>query len=176
MNPSKVLLNAYWEALYRRLAARRRELEKLAEELLGRELRRQPPPRLDRNAYDAYVDACLSFIDERLETYNPIGIQYAFDADRRSSAAQLELQLDWYDSRAEFESLLAAVERKAALLTTDDRTDELVDELIAECGAFPDRSIISTYEAAPSLSRLPDYIVARAIEQVIRADESDEGG
>jgi hypothetical protein len=34
-------------------------------------------------------------------------------------------------------------------------------------GAFPDKSIISAYEADPALGKLPDYVVARAIEEII---------
>jgi hypothetical protein len=45
---------------------------------------------------------------------------------------------------------------------------ELAGELIKEVGAFPDGSIISTYEVKPAPGKLPDYIVARAIEETIR--------
>jgi hypothetical protein len=40
-------------------------------------------------------------------------------------------------------------------------------ELIKEQGAFPDRSIIASYQVAPALNKLPDYIVAQAIEQIL---------
>jgi len=43
----------------------------------------------------------------------------------------------------------------------------LADELIKDVGAFPDKSIISAYKASPALSKLPDYVVATAIEEII---------
>jgi len=43
----------------------------------------------------------------------------------------------------------------------------LAAELITQVGAFPDKSIIAGYEAKPGLRKLPDYIVARAIEEII---------
>ncbi len=51
---------------------------------------------------------------------------------------------------------------------TDEKMYRLADELIKKLGAYPDKSIISAYEAKPALGKLPDYIVARAIEEIIR--------
>jgi hypothetical protein len=50
---------------------------------------------------------------------------------------------------------------------TEDKLRSLAEEIIAEVGVFPDRSIISAYEEKPSLNKLPDYIVARTIEAFI---------
>jgi len=36
-----------------------------------------------------------------------------------------------------------------------------------DVGAFPDKSIILAYEADPALGKLPDYVVARSIEEII---------
>jgi len=49
----------------------------------------------------------------------------------------------------------------------EERLPILVDELIQKVGAFPDKSIISAYEAAPALNRLPDYVVAKVIEEIV---------
>ena len=54
---------------------------------------------------------------------------------------------------------------------TDDNLRGLAEDLIRRVGAFPDKSIISTYEAAPHLRKLPDYIVARAVEEVVASEE-----
>ena len=51
---------------------------------------------------------------------------------------------------------------------TDENVHVLAEELIGKVGAFPDKSIIAGYEAKPALQKLPDYIVAGAIEQLIR--------
>jgi len=78
------------------------------------------------------------------------------------------LQLDWYDSRAEFKSLVRAASSKAQTDEMEERLGLLAEELIKELGAFPDKSIISGYKAEPCLRKLPDYIVARTIEEIVR--------
>ena len=168
MNETSLLLNVYYEALYERLEAKRGLLVTRIEKLLREEVRNRGFRKLDEEKYAAYRDACLAFVDERLETYNPIGIQYTFDRIRAQEAIELELQLNWYDSQAEFEALIEVVRGKTEAEMTEKRMWELADELIKEVGAFPDKSIISTYKAKPGLSKLPDYIVARAIEEIIR--------
>jgi hypothetical protein len=50
---------------------------------------------------------------------------------------------------------------------TEENMRRLADELIRKVGAFPDRSIIPAYEAEPALGKLPDYVVARAIEETL---------
>ena len=168
MNETKLLLNAYFEALYELLEAKKDLLVIKIEQLLRAETEKQWRGDFDEEKYAAYRDACLAFVDERIETYNPIGIQYTFERVRAREAIELELQLNWYDSRAEFEALTKAVSRKVEVGAEDERMQELADELIKEIGAFPDTSIITTYEAKPGLGKLPDYVVARAIEGIIK--------
>ncbi|MFA5252025.1 MAG: hypothetical protein WC454_05525 [Phycisphaerae bacterium] len=168
MNEKNLLLKAYYEALYENLEANKELLATRIEKLLREEIVKRGFENFDEEKYAAYRDACLAFVEERLETYNPIGIQYTFDRIRAKEAAELELQLNWYDSRAEFETLLEAVRAKAEIEMSEERMRQLADELIKEAGAFPDGSIISAYEAAPTLGKLPDYIVARAIEEAVR--------
>ena len=168
MNETNLLLKAYYEALYEQLEANREPLATRIEKLLKEEIVNRRFGNFDEEKYAAYQDACLAFVDERMETYNPIGIQYTFDRIRTQEAIELELQLDWYDSQAEFEALIEAVRAKAEVEMTEERMRRLADELIKEVGAFPDRSIISAYEAEPALGKLPDYVVARAIEETIR--------
>jgi hypothetical protein len=168
MNDVRLLLNAYYETLHHRLEGNKELLAAKIEKLLRDEFKKRCFDNFDEQKVAAYRDACLAFIDERIEAYNPIGIQYTYDRARRKGAAQLELQLNWYDSRAEFEALRKAARAKMETAVTEEDLSKLVDELIAEVGVFPDRSIVSTYEAGPALNRLPDYIVARAIEQIIR--------
>ncbi|MGA1979443.1 MAG: hypothetical protein ABSG99_02605 [Sedimentisphaerales bacterium] len=168
MNEANLLLKAYYEALYEYLEANKELLATKIEKLLKEEIVKGGFGDFDEEKYTAYRDACLAFVDERLETYNPVGIQYTFDRIRAQDAVELELQLNWYDSQAEFEALLEAVRAKAEDGMTEDRMRELANELIKEAGAFPDRSIISAYEAEPALGKLPDYVVARAIEETIR--------
>jgi len=175
MDQIKLLLNAYYEALYHRLEANKALLALKIEDLLKQEITKRcfadfSAGRLtaDDDKFAAYRDACLAFVDERIETYNPIGIQYTFDRIRAKEVLELELQLNWYDSRAEFAALRQAARDKAEPQMSEERMKELADELIAEVGAFPDKSIICAYEAEPALNKLPDYIVGRAIEEILR--------
>jgi len=167
MSDTSILLKAYYEALYEQLQARKELLADRIEELLTAEIAARAFGDFGREKYAAYKDACLAFVDERIEAYNPIGIQYLYDRDRAGSAFELELQLDWYDSRAEFAALVQAAREKAEPDVTESRLRRLAEELIEKVGAFPDKSIIAAYEAKPGLNKLPDYIVARTIEEII---------
>ncbi|MBA7628803.1 hypothetical protein ES703_36299 [subsurface metagenome] len=168
ISEADVLLKAYYEALHNKLKAKRHLLVKAAEKLLKKEIAKQGFEDFDEDKYTAYRDACVAFVDERIETYNPVGVQYTFERVRAKEAFELELQLDWYDSRAEFEALTEAVREKAGSSMSEQRIWQLADELIRLVGAFPDKSIISGYEAGPALKKLPDYVVARVIEEIIR--------
>ncbi|MHC4110730.1 MAG: hypothetical protein ACYSUY_06630 [Planctomycetota bacterium] len=167
MNETKLLLNAYYEALHDRLEADIQLLTKRIEKLLQAEFTNCDLGNIEQEKFDAYRDACLAFIDERIEMYNPIGIQYTFGSTKRKQAFELELQLNFYDSRAEFEALVEAARSKLQARTDEQQLPELADELIKDIGAFPDKSIISAYEAEPALNKLPDYITAQAIEEIV---------
>ena len=167
MSETSLLLKAYYEALYDRLEDRKAFLMGRVDKLLAEEIRLRGFGHFDREKFIAYRDACLAFLDERIELYNPIGIQYVFDRSRARDAFELELQLNWYDSRDEFEALVEAARDKTEPDVTPERLRLLAWELIETVGAFPDRSIITAYEAKPALNKLPDYVVARVIEELI---------
>jgi hypothetical protein len=168
MDEIKLLLNWYYETLYNRLQSGRGLLAARIEKLLRNEITKLGCKNFDQEKYAAYRQACLAFIDERIEAYNPVGFQYTFDRISSPEAVELELQLNWYDSSAEWQGLLEAVQQKTQAGITEDGLQQLADELIQQYGAFPDNSIISAYEAVPALNKLPDYIVARLIEDIIR--------
>ncbi len=167
MNETKVLLQAYYETLYEWLEERRPLIADRIDKLLAEEVEKQGYEGFDKGKLAAYREACMAFVDERIETYNPTGLQYLFDREVAKGAFELELQLDWYDSRAEFEALVRQARGKSADMT-DENVRALAEEVIGQVGAFPDKSIIAGYEAKPGLQRLPDYVVARAIEQIVR--------
>ncbi len=86
MDQTKLLLNAYYEVLYQRLEANKALLAGKIEHLLKQEIAKRSFADFsaghltaDDDKFAAYRDACLAFVDERIETYNPIGIQYTFD-------------------------------------------------------------------------------------------------
>jgi hypothetical protein len=167
MSETGVLLQAYYEALYERLEAQKEILAGKIDKLLVEEIEKRRFEGFNEEKYKAYRDACLAFIDERIEAYNPIGIQYLFDRSSAKEVIELELQLNWYDSRSEFQLLVETVRSKAVRDLAEQNLRPLAEEIIAEVGVFPDRSIISAYEEKPGLNKLPDYIVARTIEEVI---------
>lgn len=167
-----LLLKAYYERLYERMTADRNRLCDRIDVLLSVEIDRQGFGPMDSCKVQAYREACLAFIDERIEMYNPIGVQYTFDRSTSRMAADLEFQINWYDSRREFEDLIATARTLVADLRdemADEMLCELADRLIGRAGAFPDASIIAGYGVGPSLQKLPDYIVASAIEQIVCA-------
>jgi hypothetical protein len=167
MNPTSLLLKAYYEALYELLAAQRETLTDRVNAVLDEEIRSGGYEDFDDEKFNSYYDACLAFIDERIEMYNPFGIQYLYDRDRTKEAFKLELQLNWYDSRPEFESLVETAGTLVENLTGRQDFERPVKELMKIAGAFPDRSIISAYHEKPALNKLPDYVVAKVIEEII---------
>lgn len=166
-SPGQLLLKAYYERLYERLEESRVRLVARIDELLRIEFEKQDFAGLDEEKRAAYRQACLAFVDERAESYNPFGIQYTFDRVRSREAVELEFQLNWHDSREEYELLVAMALALADHAVPDTDLPALADELIRRAGAFPDSSIIDAYLAAPNLQKLPDYIVALAIEDVV---------
>ncbi len=167
MGSAGLLLKAYYERLHERMQASRERLLLQIDELLPAEVARRGFQGMDSCRLEAYREACVAFIDERLETYNPIGIQYTFDRTSSRGAAELEFELNWYNSRPEFADLVAAARSLAGSGVSDEALPDLADALIRRSGAFPDRSILETYAAEPALQKLPDYIVACVIEEII---------
>ena len=167
MSPTNLLLKAYYEALYELLVAHRDTLIDRINAVLDEEIRSGGYEDFDSEKFTSYCEASLAFIDERIEMYNPFGIQYLYDQSRAKEAFELELQLNWYDSRAEFEALVEAARSMAEKLVGRENFEQPAKELIKEVGAFPDKSIISAYHLKPALNKLPDYVVARVIEEII---------
>ncbi len=167
MNPGGLLLKAYYERLHERMQEGRDRLIVRVGELLPVEVARQDFGDMDADRLDAYREACVAFIDERLESYNPIGIQYTFDRSSSRTAAELEFELNWYNSRPEFAQLVATARSLAGPAVSDEELPALADELIRQVGAYPDQSILDGYVAEPTLQKLPDYLVACAIEDLI---------
>jgi hypothetical protein len=169
MNETKVLLNAYYEMLYELLDAKKSLCRSLIERLLSVEIEKQGFAVTNQERFDAYLDAADAFVIERIETYNPVGVQYAFDPISPRETWEIETQLNWYDSRAEFEELAQTARE---LVNHHSDTPKTIRQsalnLIKLVGAFPNKSIITGYLTAPALQKLPDYLVACAIEVIIQ--------
>ena len=171
MNETRLLLNLYYEILHEQLEVNMNFCTARMEKLLRVEITKQKFGEFDENKLAAYQDACHAFLLERIEMYNPIGVQYIFDKTTVQEAFKLELALNWYDSREEYEALIKAAWSKTEANASGTRMRELANDLIRELGAYPDKSIISDYEAEPTLNKLPDYVIARIIEKLIRSVE-----
>ena len=167
MSPTTILLRAYYETLHNFLVENKGPIEAAINKVAATELKTLNPADFNTDKFDAYRDAAVAFLEERIETYNPIGIQYTLDRIPTALARQLELQLNWFDSTDEFEQLKQAAAELAEPAMSNDRLKELANELIRRSGAFPDKSIISAYHTDPTLQKLPDYALARAIEELI---------
>ncbi len=167
MDEVGLLLKAYWEQLHDRLVESRGLLSAKIDTLLKNEIDKRGFPDFDEHRCTAYREASKAFIEERIEAYNPVGLQYLFDPQNRREAAELEFGLDWFDGRGEFERLLDAAAHKTGPGITDEQLRRAAGELIREMGAYPDHSIIAGYEAAPATQKLADYIAAQAIEEFI---------
>ncbi len=166
MNKSKLLLNAYFEALHDLIFNQKEVIKDEIDELLRTELDKLV--LVNDEKITAYMDASLAFLDERIEMYNPVGLQYLYDNQTSEFARQIELQLDWYDSSAEFQSILEAVDALNRSGFEPEQLPQLAEQLVTRFGAFPDRSIIDNYLKKPSTRKLPDYILARSIEKMIK--------
>lgn len=168
MSDTNILLRCYYETLHELLEEKKDILAGRIKDVLAREVETAGFADFDSEKFEAYWQASLAFIEERIETYNPIGIQYTYSPERRSEAFKLEMQLDWYDSRKEFRDLVESARIKASMMDSDADYQKKAKELVRQVGAFPNKSIITGYRAKPALNKLPDYIVALIIEENIK--------
>src|SRR4030042_3326993 len=138
MNKSKLLLNAYFEALHDLLSREKEVIKDEIDELLRTELAKLVSVTDEK--ITAYLDAALAFLDERIDMYNPVGLQYLYDNQPSEFARQIELQLDWYDSSGEFHSILDAIDSITKTGFEPEQLPKLAQQLVKKFGAFPDRS------------------------------------
>ena len=169
MSRSKLLLNAYFEALYNILLDWKSSVISAIDKLLPEEFAKLDSTTADGNSEKlaAYRDAAIAFVDERIEMYNPIGLQYTFDNKTCQFAQKLELQLNWFDSTDEFQNLLDGISQIESTGFNEEKLPQLANQLIRKFGAFPDKTIIESYNRQPSLQKLPDFVVAQSIEKII---------
>ena len=154
----------YFSKLYDLLVKERAQIK----HLIGKEAEREISRRwegVDWEGIAAYTKAAISFIEERLYAYN-LG---HFDRFLKAVSFGVNLKdlasVDWYDSKEEKEEIDAKIQSGLNLMQAPE---DIVDDLLDEYGAFPDKSIIEQYHQKPEKNHLPDYALAIAIEQAIR--------
>jgi len=164
-------MNAYIETLYERLSVAKDGCIQQMGPLLQSEIVAQQFDIHRPDKFDAYLEACVAFLDERLESYNPIGLQWIFPQTMVEEAFEMEAIVDWYDSRDEFDRLCHQIKTKLQAYSdeacSEEAVKQLADELIAEHGAYPNHSIIEAYRRRPQKNYLPDLVVATVIEAVL---------
>ncbi len=165
MKPEKIILNSYFEILYETLLEQKQAVYSQIDLLLLPQIEKLEAVSSER--IKAYREACLAFVDERLEMYNPIGMQYTYDNQARKFAKELELQLNWFDSTEEFNKILGAIKEIVNKGFDEKNVEQYARQLIKDFGAFPDKSIIEAFRERPALQKIPDYIVACSIEKII---------
>ena len=138
MNETQVLLNTYYEVLYERLEAHSSKSPTRIEQLLKEEIERQEFGVTDQEKFQAYQEAAQAFVAERIETYNPVGVQYTFKQGSPEEVWEFEAQLNWYDSRGEFEALVRAARRKTQQDLSHQKLRQLAEELFVPCDVGDD--------------------------------------
>jgi len=141
------------------------------EDLVRKKTRKEISKRWkDVNAerIEAYIEAAISFIEERLYAYSLDHLDRFLKAVTYGGSleelASLDLSASWYNWQAEKEEIDAKIETG---LNIRQRPEDIVEDLLTEFGAFPNKSIINQYQQKPEKNYLPDYVLATAIQQVI---------
>ncbi len=145
MSRSKLLLNAYFEALYNILLDWESSIISAIDRFLPLEFAKLDSTAADGNTekLTAYRDAAIAFVDERIEMYNPIGLQYTFDNPPAADqfAKQLELQINWFDSTNEFNILLEEITEIETAGFDEEKLPQLANQLIGKFGTFPTKPL-----------------------------------
>jgi hypothetical protein len=158
----------YFSELHKLLFSKKTKIE----DLIKKEVRSEIAKRwkdVNKEGIKAYIEAAISFIEERLYAYRLDHMDRFLKAVSHDSSlkdlASIDLSLSWYDWREEKKQIDAKIETGLNIKQTPE---DIVNDLIGEFGAFPDRSIIKRYLQKPKKNYLPDYVLAMAIQEVIR--------
>ena len=158
----------YFAQLLALLHQKRAKIEALILEQVQEEISSRHPHLNEKT--EAYQDVAIGFLDERLYEYrDDYWEKFLQPLAKNITAAEIKEvgeQLGWYDMQKEKEEIDEQIE---TLLNLHQSPKDIAEVLIEEFGAFPDKSIIKTYSAKPKPNYLPEYALAVAIQQVVRA-------
>jgi hypothetical protein len=159
----------YFKKLHRLISSKRKTIEGIIQALAREELILRWN-ETGEEAAKAYFEAAASFIDERLYSYSMSHIDRFLKSASlgigQGELAAAEREIDWYDWRDEKSEIDKKIESGLNLLLEGG---EIADGLLDEFGAFPDSTIIKAYKRTPVKNHIPDYILASALEHVIKA-------
>ena len=162
----------YFSKLYELLVGERTRIERLIREETENEISTRWKD-INWEGIEAYIRAGLSFIEERLYAYSLDSLDRflrVVTAGVSSAAlARIDELLTWYDWKQEKKQIDAKIETGLNIMQTQE---DIVDDLLDEFGAFPNKSIIQQYKQEPKKNYLPDYALAIAIQQVISERQS----
>jgi len=158
----------YFNRLHSLISSARSRVEKLIIEETRKDLLLRWHEVKDEVIH-AYSDTAVSFIEERLYAYELDHVDRFLQATSRGVSlreiALLEKSLSWYEWQKEKEAIDGKIETGLNLMQS---AEQIVEGLLDEFGAFPDKTIINTYKKSPMKNYLPDYVLALALERVIR--------
>lgn len=158
----------YFSRLRELLLSERGRIEQLIEKKAEKEITRRWQS-VDDEGIAEYIKASISFIEERLYAYSLDHLDRFLKAVTAGVSledlASTDLSLSWYDWREEKEEIDARIGAGLNIMLTPE---DIVDDLIDEFGAFPNKSIMQQYPRKPEKNYLPDYALAAAIQQVIQ--------
>ena len=158
----------YFAHLLDLLSRERARIETLILEQVQEEISSRYPHLNEKT--EAYQHAAVGFLEERLYEYRDDYWEKFLQplAEDISAAEIMEVseQLSWYDMQNEKEEI---DKRIGTLLNLHQSPKDIAEVLIEKFGAFPNGSIIRAYSTKPKPNYLPEYTLAVAIQQVVRA-------
>ena len=116
---------------------------------------------VSREDMEVYIKTAISFIEERLYDYS---LDHHDRFLRAVIYGVIDDSLAWYDWRQEKDQIDARIETGLNIMQTPE---DIVDDLLDEFGAFPNKSIIESYQKEPKKNYFPDYVLATTVQKVI---------
>ncbi|MFH1731484.1 MAG: hypothetical protein ABIF82_07520 [Planctomycetota bacterium] len=166
---TKDIWSLYFAHLLDLLTRRRAKIETLILEQVQEEIASRYSHLAGRTRI--YRDAAVGFLEERLyecrDDYWEKFLRPLVENITAAEIMEVAEQLSWYDMQREKEEI---DERIETCLNIHRSPEDILEVLVEEFGAFPNRSIIAAYSAKPKPNYLPEYALAVAIQQVVRAD------
>ena len=123
---------------------------------------------VNEEGIEAYISVAVSFIEERLYAYSLDSLDRFLKVVTCGASladlASIDDSLTWYDWQQEKKQIDSKIETGLNIMQTQE---DIVEDLLDEFGAFPNKSIIQHYQKEPKKNYLPDYVLAIAIQKIV---------